>query len=580
MQLKTDYAIGEIPFSDYPRPQFKRDSFLNLNGQWKFGKVNTEEKTIELTQTIIVPFSPETEISGVSQPFELKNTEKLIYERSVMLGDEMLKGVTMLHFGAVDQECEVFWNGDSVGRHRGGYTPFTFDVTSFVKKGENILRVECVDSTEKSQGARGKQSSHRGQYWYTKQSGIWQTVWMESAPRNCIKSIKITPDYFKSEVTIESDCESSQTITVFDGYSVIIEEKFEKRITLKYGFEAWSPENPKLYTFKIVTDSGDEIESYFGVRSYGINQDKQGKARLTLNGKPYFFNGVLDQGYWPEGLLTPPSNEAVFNELKMLKSMGFNMVRKHIKIEPMMWYYYCDVLGLTVWQDFVNGGGEYKFLHVAALPFLGFHHKDNDYKFFARESEEGREEFVDSVYETVGALYNVPSIAVWVPFNEGWGQFDSKEITDLVKSLDSTRIIDSVSGWHDQGVGRTELLSLHTYYTKLKVPKDSRPVVLSEFGGYSLKVDGHVFCDKEFGYKTFKTKEELQSAVETLYLKKLKPLIKKGLCGAVYTQVSDVEEEINGLVTYDRKVQKIDTEFMKRINSEIDAEAKLIVKNG
>ncbi|MBE6799460.1 MAG: glycoside hydrolase family 2 [Ruminococcaceae bacterium] len=576
MQLRTDYTLGDIPFSEYPRPQLKRESFLNLNGKWRFGKASKDDISATADREILVPFSPETAASGLTGDFELSDFEKLIYEREVVLGSDMLKGVTLIHFGAVDQECDVFWNGSLVGHHRGGFTPFTIDVTAVAVKGENILRVECIDSTEKSEGARGKQSSNRGQYWYTKQSGIWQTVWMESAPADHIKSLRITPDYFKSEVTVESDCEAKQTITVFDGGDVIIEEKFEKKITLKYSFDAWSPEDPKLYTFKIVTDSGDEIKSYFGVRSFGVARDSRGKQRLTLNGKPYFFNGVLDQGYWPEGLLTPPSNEAMFEELKMLKKMGFNMVRKHIKLEPMLWYYYCDVLGLTVWQDFVNGGGEYKFLHVAALPFLGFHHKDNDYKFFARESKEGRAEFINAVYETVSALYNVPSIAVWVPFNEGWGQFDSKEITDLVKSLDSTRIIDSVSGWHDQGVGKTELLSLHTYYTKLKVPKDRRPVVLSEFGGYSLKVDGHVFCDKEFGYKTFKTKEDLQSAVEILYLKKLKPLIKKGLCGAVYTQVSDVEEEINGLVTYDRKVQKVDTEFMKRINSEIDSEANSI----
>ena len=575
MQLKTDFCIGEIPFAEYPRPQLKRDSYLNLNGKWRFTKCSKEETKAVADSEILVPFSPETAASGVAN-FELLDSEKLVYEREVTLFDEMLKGVTLLHFGAVDQECDVFLNGAFIGHHRGGFTPFSLDVTSAVKKGENVLRVECVDSTEKSEGARGKQSSHRGQYWYTKQSGIWQTVWMESAPIDYIRALKITPDLFKSEVLIESDCKAKQTITVFDGDSVIIEECFKKQITLKYDFEAWSPENPKLYTFKISAESGDEIESYFGVRSFGTTKDSNGIARLTLNGKPYFFNGVLDQGYWPEGLLTPPSNEAMYQELQMLKDMGFNMVRKHIKLEPMLWYYYCDVLGLTVWQDFVNGGGEYKFLHVAALPFLGFHHKDSDYKFFARESKEGRDEFVQSVYETVGNLYNVPSIAVWVPFNEGWGQFDSKEITDLVKSLDSTRIVDSVSGWHDQGVGKTELLSLHTYYTKLKVPKDSRPVVLSEFGGYSLKVDGHVFCEKEFGYKTFKTKQELQSAVEVLYLKKLKPLIKKGLCGAVYTQVSDVEEEINGLVTYDRKVQKIDTELFKIINSLIDKEAKSI----
>lgn len=576
MKLKTDYEVGDIPFSEYPRPQFKRNSYLNLNGKWKFGKTEITSENFCPEDEILVPFSPETELSGIARPFELECTEKLVYERKVMLSSDMLKGVTLLHFGAVDQECDVYLNGEKVGHHRGGFTPFSLDVTSAAKNGENTLRVECIDSTEKSEGARGKQSSNRGQYWYTKQSGIWQTVWMESAPKNYIKSIKITPDYFNSEVVIESCCDGFQEITVFDGETEIIKENFENKIILKYDFEAWSPENPKLYTFEITAQSGDEIESYFGLRSFGIGKDKTEKARLLLNGKPYFFNGVLDQGYWPEGLLTPPSNRAMFDELKTLKAMGFNMVRKHIKIEPMMWYYYCDVLGLTVWQDFVNGGGEYKFLHVAALPFLGLHFNDHNYKFFARTSKQGRDEFVDSVHETVETLYNVPSIAVWVPFNEGWGQFDSAAITDLVKRLDSTRIIDSVSGWHDQGAGKTELRSMHTYYTKLKVPKDSRPVVLSEFGGFSLKIEGHVFCDKEFGYKTFKTKNELQTAVAELYLKKLKPLIKKGLCAAVYTQVTDVEEEINGLITYDRSVQKVDTDFMKKINDQLEMESATI----
>ena len=571
MKLKTDYQVDTIPFPEYPRPQFKRESFLNLNGLWKFGKAKRDEEVKELKDEILVPFSPETLNSKIPEGFSLGIDEKLIYERAVEIDDDMLKGVTLLHFGAVDQEATVYLNGEKICYHKGGFTPFSVDVTEFIKRGENFLRVECTDVTELSEGARGKQSSKPGEIWYTPQSGIWQTVWMESAPKDYIKGLKILTDAILKEVTICSDCAVGQTITVFDGEEIIFTDKFTDSVTLRYDFELWSPENPKLYDFKITAESGDEITSYFGVRSFGISNDKTGIARLTLNGKPYFFNGVLDQGYWPDGLLTPPSDKAILDELTMLKDMGFNMIRKHIKLEPLRWYYYCDKLGLTVWQDFVSGGGEYNWFHIAAFPFLGFKHKDNDYKYFSRTNDEGRKEFIDSVYETVNTLYNCTSIAVWVPFNEGWGQFDSAKVTALVKELDSSRIIDSVSGWHDQGVDKTELKSLHTYYTPLKVPKDRRPVVLSEFGGFSLKVNGHVFSEeKEFGYKIFKTQEKYIEAVENLYLKKVKPLIKKGLCAAVYTQVSDVEEEINGLITYDRKVVKMPIKKMKEINSKID----------
>ena len=268
-------------------------------------------------------------------------------------------------------------------------------------------------------------------------------------------------------------------------------------------------------------------------------------------------------------MLTYPSDDAVYDELKMLKSMGFNTVRKHIKLEPMRWYYYCDKLGLAVWQDFVNGGTEYSFMKVAALPFLGFKHDDSDYKYFGRD-ERSRKEYIEMVKEIIDALYNCVSLAVYVPFNEGWGQFDSAKITQLVQNLDGTRMIDSVSGWYDQGEDKTLIKSLHTYYTPLKVPHDKRPVVLSEFGGYSYKIEGHVFNEKKaFGYKFFKSDEEYVGAVKKLYLEKLLPLIEKGLSGAIYTQVSDVEDEINGLITYDRKVQKMPTDAMREINDKL-----------
>lgn len=579
MRLKTNYSVG-LPHGEHPAPQAKRENWLCLNGLWAFYKKDkTGNRAFE--GDILVPFSPETLLSGVDEKFRLERGETLVYKRTVVLEENMLLGVTKLHFGAVDSECEVFVNGEKAGGHVGGFTAFALDISSLVKRGENVIEVFCTDEALYNGGARGKQSANRGGIWYTAQSGIWQTVWIESMPKNHIDGLKITPDFEKGMVKIRSTSGGeTQKIVVFDDGKEILHASYTEEIELFYDFEAWSPENPKLYDFVITNPSGDSLRSYFGLRSFGFATDKTGVKRLTLNGKPYFFNGVLDQGYWADGLLTYPSDEAAIDELTMLKAMGFNTVRKHIKIEPMRWYYHCDRLGLIVWQDFVSGGGEYKFSHVAAMPFLGFHHRDDresDYKYFARENARGREEFLCAAKETVSQLYNCVSLGVWVPFNEGWGQFESAKMTELVRNMDETRIIDSVSGWHDQGVGKTALKSLHTYYTPLRVPKDERPVVLSEFGGYSMKVDGHVFDEsKEFGYKKFKTQTELVAALEKLYLQKLLPLIAKGLCGCIYTQVSDVEEEINGLVTYDRKVIKVPIEDMARINALIKAEADTI----
>ncbi len=576
MNLTTDYAVGAIPHSEHPAPQAKRDGFLCLNGEWDFYKLDKEDNRL-CEGKIIVPFSPETLRSGVAEGFTLLAGEKLSYTRKVKLSKELQKGVTRLHFGAVDSACEVFVNGKRAGAHTGGFTAFYLDIQDFLDGDEAEIRVLVTDEGTRNGDARGKQSDKRGGIWYTPQSGIWQTVWIESMPKAYIETPKIYTDALQKTVRILSDKDEEREIAVYDGGEEILRQKYTREVTLSYDFELWSPENPKLYDFTITNVAGDKLTSYFGVRSFGKMRDKKGKMRLTLNGKPYFFNGVLDQGYWSDGLLTYPSDEAAIEELTKLKAMGFNTVRKHIKIEPMRWYYHCDRLGLVVWQDFVSGGGEYNPWHIAYLPFLGFKHRDDDYKYFARENEGGRVAFMQMVDETLDQLFNCTCIGVWVPFNEGWGQFDSAKVTEYVRGKDGSRIIDSVSGWHDQGVGKTELKSLHTYYTPLCVPKDERPVVLSEFGGYSMKVDGHVYDEKkEFGYKKFKTQETLVQALEKLYLKKLLPLIEKGLCGCIYTQVSDVEEEINGLFTYDRKVVKVPIEAMKKINDEIDRAARKI----
>ena len=563
MKLKTEYEIEKIPHSEYPRPQFVRDSYMCLNGAWDFAVAKNEDLITEFKQ-INVPFSPETLNSGL-EDFTLSDGDKLFYKKEIDVDLTWLSGVTMLHFGAVDYACELYINSIHVGSHEGGFTSFSFNVTPYLTLGKNEIFLQVSDDTMNFGGGRGKQSKTPGGIWYTAQSGIWQTVWMENLPSEYIKRIDYYPNVLKSEVLIKIDYDGVKKYQVFDGDDLILSGEEKGDITLQYPFELWSPENPKLYDV-VFTCGKDKVKSYFAMRSFGIVTDKHGKKRLSLNEKPYFFSGLLDQGYWPDGLLTYPSEKAIIDELTLLKKMGFNTLRKHIKIEPMRWYYHCDKMGFIVWQDFVSGGGNYKFNHIATYPFLGFKHRDSDYKYFARENERGRELFVKEFTETVQQLKNCVCISLWTIFNEGWGQFDSQKMQKMVAELDNTRVIESISGWHDYK-NACDIKSLHTYYTRLKVPKDVRPVTLSEFGGYSLKIENHVYNEnKFFGYKKFKTKEAFVSAIKKLYLSKLLPLIKKGLSAAIYTQVSDVEEEINGLVTYDRKIVKIPPEEMKALN--------------
>ena len=499
MSLTTDYFVADIPHEEYPRPQFRRENYLCLNGAWLFGKCPQSQKGYTPMGNIRVPFSPESCLSGVEEGFVLAKTEKLIYERAVCLGEECLQGCTLLHFGAVDQSCEVYVNGVLVGAHQGGFTPFTLDISEVVKLGDNTFRVECIDLTTDSHGARGKQNEKRGGIWYTPQSGIWQSVWLESMPKAHIHDFTVKTDALAKQVSVQVDCPCAVTLSVYDNGNKIYEEKrTDGNFVFSYDFTLWSPETPKLYDMLLVAESGDEVRSYFGVRSLAVGKDENGTPRLLLNGKPYFMNGLLDQGYFSDGLLTYPNEKCIKDELTTLKEMGFNTLRKHIKIEPMRWYYHCDKLGILVWQDFVNGGGKYIDSHITVFPFLGVKHKDSDYKYFSRENERGRDEFMQGMAETVSALKNSPSVVLWTVFNEGWGQFDSAKVTEQLKQLDDTRLIDSVSGWHDQGVDKTTLRSLHTYFTPLKVPKDSRPVVLSEFGGYSLPVKGHQYGKKIF----------------------------------------------------------------------------------
>ena len=553
--------MPEIPLSDYPRPQFKRDSYLCLNGKWKLSFKKDKKIPDSFEYEILVPFSPETPLSGVLR--ELKNDEYLVYQKSFTLDDDFNRGRVFINFGAVDQIAEVYLNGKCVGNHRGGYTPFTFEITDYLIDGENILNVIAEDKCEENEFSRGKQRTKRGGIWYTKQSGIWQSVWLESTPKEYIKSVRITPDYDREQVSFEFENASGVEIQIYDGKELIAETT-DTAIKLSQ-FKEWSPESPFLYG--VVFKYGkDRVKSYFGMRKFSVGTDKNGIQRLFLNNKPYFQNGLLDQGYYPDGYLTPPSYEALENDVKTMKECGFNMLRKHIKIEPLLWYYYCDANGIIVWQDMINGGGNYG-LEVSAIPFLNINLDDTNYKRFKRTSKEARELYYKELREMVDLLYNCPCIALWVPFNEGWGQFDSKKAYDLLKQWDKTRLVDSASGWHDQG--KSDVISKHIYFTPIKVKAGERPWVLSEFGGYGLKLDGHTFSEKMFGYRIYKSEKSLTKAYKKLFEKVIIPQIEKGLSATVYTEVSDVEDELNGLLTYDREVLKMDKEVLREINRKV-----------
>ena len=388
---------------------------------------------------------------------------------------------------------------------------------------------------------------------------------MESVPHDYIEKLRITPDIDREEVRFEYSGTGDLPVTaaVYDG-DTLIAETTDKVVKLP-DCKLWSPEHPFLYNV-VFTAGKDRVKSYFGMRKFSVGTDENGVKRLLLNNKPYFHNGLLDQGYYPDGFLTPPSNAAMENDVKTVKNMGFNMLRKHIKIEPLLWYHYCDVNGIIVWQDMVNGGGSYG-AEISVLPFIGINLDDHNYKTFKRTDAEQRENYYIELADMIDELYNCPCIAVWVPFNEGWGQFDSANAYNFIKNMDSTRIVDSASGWHDRGV--TDVISKHIYFTPIKVKAGDKPYVLSEYGGFSQRISGHTFNNKMFGYKIYKSKKGLTAAYKRLFEKVIIPQIKTGLSAAVYTQVTDVEDELNGLLTYDRKVQKIDNNVLKEINERV-----------
>lgn len=553
--------------TEYPRPQMRRNSYLNLNGRWEYAITDSDESPPRWDGTILVPFSPESALSGVGR--SLRPGQTLWYRREVIVPQGFIPadGRLLLHFGAVDQEAAVYWNGRLLGRHMGGYNAFTLDATDALGP-RNSLVVRVHDDTDASFHSRGKQKTRRGGIWYTPQSGIWQTVWMEAVPRHYIESLRIVPLFDQSAVEVMVRCSQPlQCEATVDGRTVPFTSGEPARIPMP-DFRAWSPEDPYLYDLS-VTLGEDRVESYFGMRKMEVRADRGGVKRLFLNGEPYFQSGLLDQGYWPDGLYTAPSDEALIYDIQTAKAMGFNLLRKHIKVEPMRWYYHCDRLGMLVWQDMPSGGGKYRFSTITLPLVTGIHRRDNHYRAFARASSQGRGEYMDELEEMVGQLFNAPSVVLWVPFNEGWGQFDSTLVMERLRALDPTRPVDPASGWHDQGAG--ELRSLHVYFKPFRFRRDrrGRALALSEFGGYNLRVDGHCFNQKDYGYRRLPDAAALWRDFSRLYEREVLPAVPKGLCASVYTQLSDVEDELNGLMTYDRRVVKLDADEVRELNERL-----------
>ncbi len=562
---------------EYPRPQFRRNNCEILNGTWEYAITGVTQQTPpdRLDGTILVPFSPESELSGVGRT--LKPSECLWYRKTIETpeGYDANTEDLILHFGAVDQFAEVRLNGITLAHHAGGYLPFSVVLSDALVAGvPNELVVRVRDETDASCWSRGKQSSKPGGIWYTPQSGIWQTVWLERAPKRRIETVVIKPllDQSAVQLTVWTNCGGGGVVKLLESETVFISGT--PLVLPMADFIAWSPEKPKLYDFSM-TFERDHVESYFAMRKFSVERDESGTPRLFLNNAPYFHNGVLDQGYWPDGLYTAPSDEAMVYDITLMKSLGFNTLRKHIKIEPMRWYYHCDRLGMLVWQDMVNGGGIYDKGAISLPLIFGNAHRDNDYAYFAREEVRGREAYTRELNETVSLLYNSPCVAMWVPFNEGWGQFDANQAVAQIRMLDDTRTIDHASGWHDQKGG--DVKSLHVYYKPYRYIKDDvgRAVVLSEFGGYSQHIAEHSLSQKEFGYKRFQNAESLVSAFEKLYQREVIPAKAKGLSAAIYTQLSDVEQETNGFVTYDREIVKMDTTRVRSINAQLSDTPKL-----
>lgn len=547
------------PWNAYPRPRMRRDSFLNLNGWWDFAVTQERDIIPEVWERRIrVPYCPESLLSGIHEVAPPRSV--LWYRRTFSLPADFQRDRVLLHIGAADQTTSVYVNGCLVGEHSGGYDPITLDITDQLTT-ENTLVICVTDDLNSAVLPYGKQKYKRGGMWYTPVSGIWQTVWLESVPSAYVKTLTVDTDECGATIIAEGVSDGTVTVTTPGGNLLIPLQDGVARVDISHP-RLWCPEDPYLYEYTL--EAGEDIVcSYFALRTLDIRHI-EGIPRMCLNGKPIFFHAVLDQGYWSDGLFTPPEPTCYAWDIQKMQELGFNTLRKHIKVEAEQFYYDCDRLGMLVWQDMVNNG-RYSFLRDTALPTMGLKRLSD--KLLHRDAAT-RAAFVAEMKKTVKQLDGHPCIVGWTIFNEGWGQFDSDTMYCLLRQMDTTRFIDTASGWFKGA--QSDVVSEHVYFKPYRHRVADKPVFLSEFGGYSYKPKDHVFNRTQtYGYRLFDDAGAYMDAVEKLYQDEIIPAAARGLCGAVYTQLSDVEDETNGLYSYDRRVCKVDVQRMQEIASQL-----------
>lgn len=570
-KIKTKWATTinvEEVLSEYPRPIMERNEWVNLNGLWDY-KIQPVGGSVPTTfdGEILVPFAVESSLSGVMK--EVGKDNELWYQTTFRSPDVADKEALLLHFGAVDWQADIWLNDVKVGSHRGGYAPFYIDITPYLKGSEQKITVRVWDPTSEGPQPRGKQVNNPRGIWYTPVTGIWQTVWLEVVPASRIEKIKTTPDIDHRRVSFEVDVTNSffgdilKVKAMKDGMEVAsaqaaIGQSLELIIEDP---KLWSPEKPHLYDVEISllrkSEEVDRVKSYFAMRKISMKKDDSGIVRMQLNNKDYFQYGTLDQGWWPDGLYTAPSDEALKYDILKTKEYGFNMIRKHVKVEPQRWYRHCDEIGMLVWQDMPNGDGGNGWQMRKMFDGNEFERTPESEQIYRKEWE-----------EIIDFLYSYPSIVVWVPFNEAWGQFKTKEIAEWTKTMDPSRLINSASGGNHLPVG--DILDLHNYPDpKMYLYDANRTTVLGEYGGIGLPLEGHLWRpDDNWGYVKFKNSAEA-TAQYVDYAKMLKNMVKSGFSGAIYTQTTDVEGEVNGLMTYDRKIDKLNIEEVRKVNEEV-----------
>lgn len=556
LKLSTsDIPLPNVPLPEYPRPQLVRDSYINLNGEWELATSSNKDIPSTFDKRIIVPYCVESQLSKINYCYP--STTYYFYKTSFTLNKSFLKDKLLLHLDSVDQECELYINNIKVGENVGGYIPFEIEIQDAIKVDSENTLIVVVRDTLNHDYPWGKQRIDRKGMWYTPVSGIWKTVWLESVSNNYIKSIKINTSLKDVTININSEAKSKK-ITIHTPTKDIIKRTNNDSVTISIPNPIlWDLDNPYLYYFDIETED-DKVTSYFGLRTFSF-KNKNNHQYFALNNKPLFIHGLLDQGYFPDGIYTPRSYEEYSRDILRMKELGFNTLRKHIKIEPLYFYYLCDKYGMLVAQDFVNNGN-YSFFRDTALPTI----KISVPEWMLNKSKKADKIFYDQMNKTVDLLYNSTSLFMWTIYNEAWGQKNPDKAYKALKEIDKTRIIDSTSGWFKRK--ESDVNSLHIYFGKLDFKPTNKPTFLSEFGGYVYKIKEHSFNQNDtYGYKFYNSPEEYQHDITNLYIDKIVPLISKGLIGTIYTQVSDVEDETNGILTYDRKICKVNKEEMLKI---------------